>query len=139
MPAMRQWRPRLCLLSVLLVMAVACEKLPELPNVPPTATFVYSPVSPIVAGSSVVTFNAAGSRDTDGTIARYTWDFGDGTPQLSGDRAIVTHVYPDTAARCQETIYTALLTAVDDKGDVATASAQVRVFELPIPGSRECQ
>jgi large repetitive protein len=126
----------ICASSVILA---GCEALPELPNVPPTATFIHSPVSPILAGSTVVTFNAAGSRDTDGTIARYTWDFGDGTPQLTGERSVVTHVYADTAATCQETIFTALLTVADDKGDVGTASAEVHVIELPLPTSRECQ
>jgi hypothetical protein len=130
---------RLCVLCAALMLSVACESLPELPNVPPTATFIYSPVSPIVAGSSVVTFNAAGSRDPDGTIARYTWDFGDGTPPISGDRAVVTHAYPDTPATCQEMVYTALLTVADDKGDVGTSSAQVHVVELPVPTSRACQ
>jgi hypothetical protein len=132
-------RLALCVLSACTSFLVACESLPELPNVPPTATSIYSPVSPIVAGSSGVTFNAAGSRDPDGSITRYTWDFGDGTPAVSGDSPVVTHVYPDTPATCQEMIYTALLTVSDDKGDVGTASAQVHVVETPAPGSRACQ
>lgn len=136
---MRKRRLGLCALLAFGSIVTACEDLPELPNVPPTATFIYSPISPIVAGSTVVTFNAAGSRDSDGTIVRYTWDFGDGTPPISGDRSVVSHVYPDTPATCQETVYTTLLTVTDDKGDVASASAEVRVLELPLLASRECQ
>src|SRR5881628_1828 len=47
---------------------VCCEKLPAIPNVPPVAVFVYSPVSPINSGETVVTFNASGSTDTDGHV-----------------------------------------------------------------------
>ena len=136
--SIKRWAVGLLLAAGCLA-GISCEKLPEVPNLPPTATFVYSPISPIVAGQSVVTFNAAGSRDADGTVARYTWDFGDGTAQVSGAGAVATHVYPDTAATCQEIVYTALLTVVDDKGDPGIASAQVHVIELPTPGSRACQ
>jgi PKD repeat protein len=125
---------------VLVAMAMpACEDLPSAPNVPPTAEFVYSPISPIIAGSTAVTFNASGSRDSDGSISSYTFDFGDGTPPVTGPSATVTHVYPNKPARCVEFVYAALLTVADDKGDTGTASQQVTVIELPNPQSSECQ
>jgi hypothetical protein len=118
---------------------LACEELPPLPNVPPTASFVFSPVEPIVAGGTVVTFNAAGSRDPDGQIVSYAWDFGDGTAEQSGGESRVIHVFPDTPAICLEVTYTVLLTVRDDAGDPATSSARVTVVELPAPGAPECQ
>jgi PKD repeat protein len=117
----------------------ACEELPEVPNVPPTAAFIHTPVSPIFAGGTVVTFNATGSRDSDGRITNYSWDFGDGTPPVTSDGPTTTHVFPDTPAFCQETVYTALLTVRDDGNDTSSASGQVHVFELPLPTSPECE
>jgi hypothetical protein len=109
------------------------------PNVPPTASFVFSPVSPINAGETVVTFNASGSRDADGRVASYRWNFGDGTPEQGGEGSVITHVFPDTPARCVEIVYTVLLTVVDETGDHGTASQVARVTELPVPGTTECR
>ena len=127
------------LAALLALFAPGCEELPEVPNVPATATFIYTPVSPIIAGGTVVTFNASGSRDSDGQITNYSWDFGDGSPPVSSDRPTATHVFPDTEAFCQETVYGVLLTVRDDANDTSAASAQVHVFELPMPTSPECE
>lgn len=116
----------------------ACEELPEIPNVPPTAAFVFTPVSPIFAGGTAVTFNASASRDTDGTITRYAWDFGDGSAIAESAGPTISRVFPDTPAECQENVYTVLLTVTDDAGDTATANQRVTVIELPLPASREC-
>jgi large repetitive protein len=113
----------------------SCE---ELPNIPPVASFIFSPVSPIVAGQSAVTFNATGSDDADGTVRSYTWDFGDGSGTQTADGPRTTHVFPDTPALCVEAVYTVLLTVEDDGGARASASQQVRVVELPAPGSVAC-
>ena len=127
------------LLAALAAMAlVGCEKLPEIPNVPPIAAFVYSPVSPINSGQTVVTFNASGSTDADGQVASYTWNFGDGTPEEHRTTATTTHVFPDTPATCLEIVYTVLLTVTDDEGGRDSASATARVTELPVPTSVEC-
>lgn len=117
---------------------VRCEKLPEIPNVPPVASFVYSPVSPINAGQTVVTFNASGSTDPDGQVVSYTWNFGDGTPEETHNTPTTTHVFPDTPATCLEIVYTVLLTVADDQGAKASASQTARVTELPPPTSPEC-
>ena len=126
-------------LALLAALGVAgCEKLPAVPNVPPVPSFVYSPVSPINAGQTVVTFNASGSTDTDGQVASYTWNFGDGTPEETRSTATTTHVFPDTPATCLEIVYTVLLTVADDKGAKASTSQTARVTELPPPASLEC-
>jgi hypothetical protein len=117
---------------------VCCEKLPAIPNVPPVAVFVYSPVSPINSGETVVTFNASGSTDTDGHVASYTWNFGDGSPEETRTTPTVTHVFPDTPATCLEIVYTVLLSITDDEGAKASASQTARITELPPPTSIDC-
>jgi PKD repeat protein len=126
-------------LAVIAALAVVqCEKLPEIPNVPPIASFVYSPVSPINSGQTVVTFIASGSTDADGQIASYTWNFGDGTPEETRTTPTATHLFPDTPATCLEIVYTVLLTVTDDEGAKASASQTARVTELPPPTSIDC-
>jgi PKD repeat protein len=117
------------------VLASSCE---DLPNIPPVASFIFSPVSPIVSGQSVVVFNASGSDDADGAVRSYTWEFGDGSGAVRADGASTTHVFPDTPATCVEIVYTVLLTVEDDGGARASASQQVRVVELPAPSSLAC-
>ncbi len=55
---------------------------------PPVADFYFYPQNP-VPGQAVV-FNGSASRDPDGTIVLYHWDFGDGSV---ADGAVVSHAY----------------------------------------------
>jgi large repetitive protein len=125
-------------LLLLVVAALGCEDLPAAPNIPPTAAFIYNPVSPITAGETPVSFNAVGSRDSDGSIASYVWNFGDGIEQTTAEPTI-THVFVNTPAICIQITYTVLLTVTDDKGDRGTASQTVQVIEAPAPGSAQCR
>jgi hypothetical protein len=118
------------------LLALSCE---ELPNIPPVAVFVFTPVSPIIAGQTVVTFNASPTEDSDGEIRTYIWNFGDGTAETSVDGPVVTHVFPDTAARCLVVTYTVLLTVVDDAGEQASSSSAVGVTELPLSTDAACR
>jgi len=118
------WRVATCL--ALAALLGSCE---DLPNVPPSATFIFSPVSPILAGSTSVVFNASGSRDSDGRIASYLWDFGDGSPPQNVDGPVTSHVFPDRPATCVQIVYAVLLTVVDEKGERDTASQNVTVTE----------
>jgi PKD repeat protein len=129
----------LLLLLPLVALTPACEDLPAAPNIPPTASFIFNPVSPINAGETAVTFNAVGSRDSDGSISSYNWTWGDGTPEQSTTSPTIVHVFADTPGRCILVTYAVLLTVVDDKGDSASASQQVTVTELPVPGSTACR
>jgi trimeric autotransporter adhesin len=127
-------------LVVLLLPVLGCEDLPAAPdtNLAPIATFFFTPVSPVYAGQSSVQFNAAGSRDEDGEIVDYTWDFGDGTSRVSGGPS-VRHTFPDTSARCLEVTYGVSLTVTDDKGMSALVAEPVTVTELPAPTAPECK
>ncbi|MDM7855569.1 PKD domain-containing protein [Cellulomonas alba] len=80
------------------------------PNAVPTAK-VASKVSDLAAH-----LDGSASTDSDGTIASYTWNFGDGT---TGTGAVVDHAYAKAGT------YTASLTVTDNDGDSASASTQV--------------
>ncbi len=74
-------------------------------DVPPVAAFTFSPASPKVG--EVVTFDASGSFDPDGSIVSYVWDFGDFIPVFSV-LPIASHVYS------QPGNFTAFLTVTDN-------------------------
>jgi hypothetical protein len=119
-----------------------CEELPPAPTAPilvPLSTFFYTPVAPIYAGQTPVAFNAMGSRDEDGRIASFVWNFGDGTPEETTTTSAVDHVFPDTASRCLEVTYGVSLQVVDEQGGRGVASLPVKVTELPAPTAQECQ
>jgi PKD repeat protein len=71
---------------------------------PPIAT--PGSIPPKVVGKPVV-FDGSGSSDPDGTIANYTWDFGDGN---TGTGENTTHVY-DAVGK-----YIVILKVTDDSG-----------------------
>lgn len=135
-------RPLLRLWPVaLLLPLLGCEELPAAPdtNAPPTAAFFFTPVSPVYAGQSSVQFSASGSRDDDGAIVSYGWDFGDGTARVTSAEPSVRHTFPDTPARCLEITYGVSLTVTDDKGLSAVVAERVTVTELPSPTSSACR
>jgi hypothetical protein len=125
-----------------LTSALGCEKLPaapDLPNQAPSAAFFFTPVAPIYAGRSHVSFNGVGSSDEDGEIVSYVWNFGDGTPEETRSEAAIDHRFPDTGARCLEVVYGVSLVVVDDRGGRGVASQAVTVTQLPAPTSPECE
>lgn len=65
-----------------------------------------------------VSFSASGSTDPDGTIANYTWNFGDGS---SGSGISAPHTYTTEAD------YIATLQVTDDQGMTSTASTTITV------------
>lgn len=119
-----------------------CEKLPaapETPDQPPTAAFFFTPVAPIYAGQSHVSFSAIGSSDKDGQVVSYVWDFGDGTPEETSADPTIEHMFRDTGAHCLNVTYGVALVVVDDRGGRGVASQAVTVTQLPAPTSPECQ
>jgi PKD repeat protein len=88
-------------------------------NQPPTA--VISATTTAVRGQPVQ-FDASGSSDPDGQIARYVWDFGDNTTRERG--VTVTHVYQRAGT------YQVTLRVVDD-GDLAVEAAHSITVNRP--------
>ena len=85
-------------------------------DVAPTPAFSVL-TNPAVAGVPVA-FDASGSTDFDGTIASYSWDFGDGS---TGSGAKPTHTYSN------DDDYTVKLTVTDDKGVAASMTKTLTV------------
>jgi plastocyanin len=93
----------------------------EAANKPPTAAFVYSPLSPTVGEK--VYFNASESADSDGVIVSYEWDFGDGS---SGSGQKASHSF------AKEGSYKVTLVVTDDDGAKGVASQTVTVSETSL-------
>lgn len=87
-----------------------------LPNSAPTAAID----APVVNGLDVAF--TGGGTDSDGTIASYSWDFGDGT---SGTGATASKTYAAAGT------YTVKLTVTDDDGATAQATTDVTVAPIP--------
>ena len=87
---------------------------PEPPTAP-VAGFSYAPAAP--KKGEIVTFDASAST---GDIARYDWDFGEGTPESTFE-ATIEHMYVNKAD------YTVVLTVVDSADQSAQATQVVTV------------
>ncbi|RBY95120.1 radical SAM protein [Blastococcus sp. TF02-8] len=81
-------------------------------NQPPTAAFTTTP-----AGLTAWV-DASGSRDADGTVASYAWDFGDGS---TGAGATTSHTFGAAGT------YPVKLTVTDDDGATGSVTRQVTV------------
>lgn len=68
--------------------------LAPVPDQAPTASFSVAPG----AAGTATRFDASTSRDDDGTVARFDWDFGDGTTLPDGG-PVPTHVYRTSGGR----------------------------------------
>ncbi len=87
-------------------------------NRSPIAQFSFTPFNPGVG--EVITFDASASRDPDGQIARYQWDFdGDGRTDVLGERARVRF---NNAGQAEVT-----LTVTDIRGATASLTKTVTV------------
>jgi len=80
-------------------------------NAAPTAAFTSS------ATNLTASLDASGSSDSDGTIASYSWDFGDGTAAGSG--VTVDHTYATSGT------YAVTLTVTDNGGATASVTHSV--------------
>jgi len=89
-------------------------------NQPPTAVASATPTSGVAP--LAVNFRGANSSDSDGTIASYSWAFGDGG---TGSGVASAHTYQNVGN------YTAVLTVTDNQGATATASVGISVTTNP--------
>jgi serine protease len=92
---------------------------PPPPNAAPVASFTATPDRGDVPLE--VSFDATGSSDTDGSIASFEWDFGDGT---TGSGATTGHTYADQGT------FTARLTVTDDDGATAATTRTIEARTL---------
>ena len=81
-------------------------------NQPPEASLTTS------CDGLTCTFDGSGSRDADGSIVAYAWDFGDGG---SGSGVSVVHTYGAPGS------YSVVLTVEDDRGALGIAKTTVNV------------
>lgn len=79
-------------------------------NKPPTATFTYT------QNGDIVTLDASGSSDPDGTISKYKWTFGDGT---TSEGATATYTLSGTSK------LNVTLTVVDNNNGVALSQQTI--------------
>ncbi len=96
-------------------------------NQPPTADFSISPANG--TAPLQVMLDGSGSFDPDGSIVAYTWNFGDGSPEQSGQN--VSHTFVATG------ILTVRLTVTDNLGLQHSFSKTVKVLDAS--GSFTCQ
>jgi DNA-binding beta-propeller fold protein YncE len=106
------------------------------PNQAPVARFE---VAGAAAGSAVV-FDASSASDSDGSITRYDWDFGDGTTLLNGGPQ-VAHVYAKPGSYEVRLVVTdnegastlTTFTGTSVLGNGSPAAATSRVIQIVAP------
>lgn len=86
-------------------------------NVPPTAVISAPAISQLT-----VSLSGSESSDSDGSVASYRWDFGDGANTTG---ATVSHTYATDGT------YIVTLTVTDDDGATASTTRQVTVTADP--------
>ena len=99
----------------------AVRTLTVINNQPPSAGFTFSPASPVMG--ELVSFNGSGSKDLDGTIAKYEWDLdGNGTYETnSGSSPTTSRVYASAAE------IVVGLRVTDNGGKTATKTALLSI------------
>jgi len=106
--------------TVSITITKAAEPTPP-ENTAPTAVFTASATSAMIGQD--IAFNGTASADSDGTIASYAWNFGDGATATDSK---VTHAYTTAGT------YTIQLTVTDDDGKTATTTLSVTIAEAPV-------
>jgi len=87
-------------------------------NAAPIAAFSFKPDT--VRVNQSVSFDATASSDTDGTLAGYAWEFGDGA---TGTGTTVEHIFT------WQGDYTVTLTVTDNEGGTGTLARTIAVTE----------
>lgn len=92
-------------------------------NVAPTAAIAANPTSG--KAPLTVALDGSGSRDSDGTIASYTWSFSDGSASVTGVTASKTFSTPGNV--------TVTLTVADNRGATGTTTRSISVIANAAP------
>ncbi|MEO0050000.1 MAG: PKD domain-containing protein [candidate division WOR-3 bacterium] len=98
--------------------ATPAEKVVISTNAAPSAGFTFSPET--LRAEQEVKFDASESKDPDGKVVKYQWEFGDGG---KGEGANVTHRYAEPGE------FAVTLTITDDGGRPATVTKTLMVSE----------
>lgn len=88
-------------------------------NAPPLAKLSAAQTSTIVG--KPLSFDALGSVDSDGTIVRFEWDFGDSNVLVRTSPAPVVHTFASAGRK------TVRLSLTDDRGGTSTATQEIQV------------
>lgn len=102
------------------IQCVTCHSNMSPANVPPVAVAGADTVATV---NKPVTLSGAGSTDSDGTIASYAWNFGDGT---TGSGVSVSKTYTTVGT------YTVTLTVTDNSGATSADTCIVTVQATPV-------
>lgn len=87
-------------------------------NMPPTAVINF------VKNGDSFSFDASGSSDSDGSIAKYMWDFGDGS---KGTGPQISHSYSTYGK------FSVQLTTIDNQGGVAINESSIfKIFSVSV-------
>lgn len=103
-----------------------------LDTTPPTAALTTA--SPTAVAGTPLPLDASASSDPGGDVASgvdpkgFRWDFGDGSPVLTGQAAAVTHLYPGPGS------YKAEVRATDRAGNAGALTFTAVVNVAPGPG-----
>ena len=98
--------------------ATPAEKVVISTNAAPSADFTVSPET-LKAGQEI-RFDAGGSKDPDGKVVKYQWEFGDGA---EAEGVSVTHVYSEPGD------FAVALTVTDEGGRTTTVTKTLKVSE----------
>ena len=100
---------------------VAVRTLTIINNLPPTASFTTTPA--VIVKGEQISFDGSGSKDPDGTIAKYEWDLdGNGSFETSGgSNPVIAHTYATQGS------YTVGLRVTDNGGKTATTTRPISV------------
>jgi PKD repeat protein len=120
---------RLLFYVLIVVFVVACSSGDDAPdpdpipaNQPPSASFAASPQQG--QAPLEVSFDATGSSDNDGSVASYTWDFGNGATDIGES---VQYTFAEAGE------YTVSLVVTDDDDATDTVEQIITVLEQPTP------
>jgi len=107
---------------LLALMAILLTGCPAAYNQPPIAIATASPT----AGEAplTVSFDGSASSDPDGTISKYEWDFGDGSPTTSGVTA--THTFTAVG------VFQVILTVTDNTGRIGKDKVFINTLQASI-------